>query len=125
MDQVNSSKTRGWVFFIGLVLFLIGIYASVRTVVNLVAFQKYPQGGVLSINFPGVQPIYPSIGQTEESCDISYDPNAPSIMVEGQKKGCKLSVKQARQDAKVADISNSLFYLFIGGSILVLHKRLL
>lgn len=55
MDAASkNSSAYSWLTFLGILLLLIGIFASVRTVFNLVAFDKYPQLGVVpSTIFPG------------------------------------------------------------------------
>ncbi len=125
-----DSKTNTWITFIGVILLLIGIYASVRTVINLKAFERYPQEGVVSFSFGG-QPAY---YQREEDCsyprtyyDVTGQKTRPPTDEEKEQekrdqKNCLSSVKDARERAKVNDISQSLLFLFLGVGVLTTRK---
>ncbi len=140
-------RERPVLLFIGVVLLLIGIYGALRTVINMVAFEKYPQTGVIgAVPWSGIQPA-PSY-QREQDCETSYvytpqlfyekdgvtsrTPNADEkLQMEQQKqlndtqlKNCISGVKEARDVAKINDITQSLLLLFLGGSVL-LYRRIL
>ena len=133
MIAANQTKPHQFITLIGLILLLIGIYASARTIINFVAFPKYPSGGVLSPTFMGV----PYIGPREEDC-ILYPPvySEPGIafteeqktemkeQAKMQQQSCISSAKDAREQAKVNDISQSILFLVLGGGVLALRKRL-
>ena len=129
--QVSDKKPHVWITFIGFILFLIGIYGSVRTSVNFLAFSRYPSQGVF--NMMGV-PMY---GPSEQDCiNTMYSPPYPldsgkiseedrQMMKEQEKKqmdSCLNSVMQAREQAKVNDVSQSLLLLLLGGGTLVVRK---
>lgn len=119
-----------WITFIGVILLLLGIYGSVRTVINMYAFEKYPQGGVLSINLSGQPPYY------QKESDCSYPPSPmydaagkplpitpEQAKIDAQNKAnCLAGVQDAREQAKVNDISQSLLFLFLGVGVLVSHR---
>ncbi len=118
-----------WITFIGLILVLVGLYASARTVINLVAFEKYPQGGVLAFNFSGMTQYY----QQERDCTYPQtyygDGGKPRAATEDeqrneqkQKENCLDGVKDTRNQAKINDISQSLLFLFLGLGVLATRK---
>lgn len=126
----SKSKTPMWFTFIGLMLVLLGLYSSARTAVNLFAFEKYPQGGVLSFNI-GNMPI--PYFQQEKDCNYprTYYNNDGRIRSatpeektdeQNQKQQCLDSVKESRNQAKINDISQSLLFLFLGVGVLVTRK---
>lgn len=126
-----ESKTNSWITFIGIILLLIGLYASVRTIVNLKAFDKYPQEGVISFSFGGMMPPY---YQREQDCtyvrtyfEINGQKTRPATDEEkAQEKrdteSCLSGIEDARERAKVNDISQSLLFLFLGVGVLVSRK---
>ncbi len=126
----NGTKVNSIVSFIGLILLLLGIFATVKTGVNLVFFKKYPTYGVLSLNFMGMPPFM----SREEDCLIfpqTYfnQAGAPRVasddekrMEKLQKEMCIGAVKQNRESAKINDISTSLLFLFLGVGVLVGKK---
>ncbi|QQG44156.1 MAG: hypothetical protein HYW86_04845 [Candidatus Roizmanbacteria bacterium] len=128
--EPGKSKMNAWITFIGVVLLLIGIYASVKTVVNLTLFEKYPQTGVLSINFFGAPTYY----QREQDClypQTYYTPDGQKTRQpneeektreKNQQKICVEGVKEQRQTAKINDISQSLLFLFLGAGVLAARK---
>lgn len=138
VGDVSSSRLNAWVTLIGLLLLLIGIYASGRTVVNLVAFQKYPTAGVLTFNFMGSGMYFPR----EEDCmmqvqmDIVPYPGETEATLSEEEKSlqkeqekqqqeiCLSGIVDARKQARVNDISRSLLFLFLGGGVLGLRKYL-
>jgi hypothetical protein len=124
-----ESKANTWVTFIGVVLLLIGIYATVRTAVNLVAFEKYPSTGVLTLNFSGM----PAYMQREQDCfyPMTYTtPNgAPRAATADEKENekkqqeiCLSGVADARENAKVNDISQALLFLVLGAGVLISRR---
>lgn len=126
-----ESKTNTWITFIGVILVLIGIYGSVRTIVNLKAFERYPQEGVLNFTLGMMQTYYP---QREEDCSYPrtyYEANGQKTrsatdeekaQEKRDEKNCLTGVKEARERAKVNDISQSLLFLFLGVGVLVSRK---
>lgn len=135
MEKKAEHKANVWVTLIGLLLFLVGIFGSVRTVINLTVFDKYPTNGVISLTF---FPSYP--GPREEDClMMSNYPLYPSVdgvklsesekkemkkQQNDQQKSCLSGVIATREQTKVNDISASLLSLFLGGAILSLRKKL-
>ena len=123
MKQKNGSENKFsyFVSVLALVFLLLGLYGSVRTAANLYLFERYPNGGVLSFS---------NYSQREEDCiyPLTYfdADNKARIATEEEKKigeeqkqMCLLSVAKSRENAKVNDISISLFYLFLGVGIFV------
>jgi hypothetical protein len=127
---MKKSKLPDWITFIGIVLLLLGVYASIRTVINMTLFEKYPTEGVISLNFSGQAPY----SQKESDCTYpqlyympdgrtTRPPSADEISVQKeQQQNCLASVAQARQNAKNNDIAQSLMFLFLGTGILVSRK---
>lgn len=119
----SENKFSYFVSVLALVFFLLGSYSSIRTVANLYLFEKYPNGGVLSFNG--------NFMQREEDCQsyamTYFDENGKSRVAtedekkiaDDQKELCLNSVAKSRENAKVNDISVSLFYLFLGIGIFV------
>lgn len=131
------SRVNIWVSLIGLILLLVGIYGSVKTIINFTLFEKYPSTGVLSVSFMPM--YYPGPGAREEDCTTMYyapyPPGDMAKLTEEEKKEmkeqakvqervCVSSVKESREQAKVNDISTSLLALFLGGGVLVFRKKL-
>lgn len=125
----QQSKTNAFISLLGLLLLLLGIYASVRTGINFVFFEKYPTTGVLSIGsaFFGAMP-----SPREEDCLMNYPQtyfdnegqprpatSEEKEREEQQKKACISGVEQAREVAKINDISHSLLFLFLGAGVLI------
>ena len=113
--------------FIAVILILIGFYASLRTLTNLIFFDKYPQQGVLAFNFSGV-PYYP---QREEDC--SYMPyleipgevlseEQKQVRTENERHNCLIGVQESRVNAKINDISQSALFLFLGFGLLAAKR---
>ena len=123
-------NSNSWILCIGVLLLLIGIYALSRTIINIVAFPKYPTTGVISINFSGVSPY------TQKEGDCTYlrmyykdDNKTTRLPTEEEKaqenleiKNCLASVTEVRDEAKVNDISQSTLFLFLGIGILLFRK---
>src|SRR2546425_513880 len=125
MKDETDHKDRPVVLLIGLVLLLTGLYGTARTVVNVIAFEKYPLGGVLNFTLPwsGSTP-YVNL-QREGDCATNYyylpptyyqadnvTPRPPTDIekqqAEVQKQqtamqlaNCVSGVKEARDAAKV------------------------
>lgn len=129
-NRSQKSKVPVWITFIGLVLVLVGLYATTRTIVNLVAFEKYPQVGVLTLSFTGMPQYY----QQEKDCvypQIYYSadgrttrPGSPEEKANEkiQQRNCLEGIKDLRNQAKVNDISQSLLFLFLGLGVLASRK---
>ena len=133
----ETSKDRPWLLFLGVVLLLIGVYGTLRTVVNFIAFEKYPIGGVFSFGLAESTGQY----QREADCVSGYyyptalyykedgmTPRQPTIeeerlMVEQkqqtaiQLENCIAGVGEARDAAKVNDLSQSILFLLLGGAV--------
>lgn len=128
--RTPKSKAPMWITFIGVMLVLVGLYATARTAVNLVAFDKYPQGGVLSFSFGAIPALY---FQQERDCmypQTYVTPEGKSrlateeekINEKRQQQICLESVKDSRNQTKINDISQSLLFLFLGIGVLVTRK---
>lgn len=125
----SQKKVNPWISLIGLLLLLVGVYMSVRTVVNLAFFDKYPTGGVMitPMSFFGGMPYE----QREEDCTMMGQvyfkpdgmPRQPSEdekkMAIQQEKLCIDSVKRSRETAKINDIASSLLFVFMGAGVLI------
>ena len=133
MENVeNVRKERTWVNVIAFILLLLGIYGTVRTAINIVAFDKYPFGGVfpsIPISFGNYQNMQPAYTQKEIDCmylPTYYSPDGMTLRepnaielanTQEQQKNCLESVKESRNSAKIKDISQSLPLLFMGLAI--------
>lgn len=124
MQKTKSSENKisYFVSVLALIFLLLGIYGSVRTILNFKLFEKYPNGGVLSFNN--------YFGEREEDCSYPMPyftmegqarPATPEEekMAAEQKELCLSRVAKSRETAKVNDISISLLYLFLGAGIFV------
>lgn len=136
MKKDYSSPTAfAWITFIGLVFLLLGIYATIRTVVNIALFEKYPTTGVVTFNLSGLPPYFPR----EQDCYYPFTPQPvpvdPSLsespstgdaksQQDQQQKICLEGVKEARDMVKVNDITQSALFLFLGVGILASRKKL-
>lgn len=133
--EKKQSKTHPFISLLGLLLLLLGVYMTVRTCTNFIFFKKYPTTGVMP-----VMPFYGGgmpYSQREDDCYMYYPqtyfkpdglPRTATIdekkMEEQQKKSCLSGVEQARETAKVNDISSSLLFVFLGLGVLI-GKRFL
>lgn len=126
---MKNATAPAWVTFIGLLLLLIGLYASGRTLVNLLLFAKYPTYGVLSLNFSGIA----SYGPNEEDClraQNFFDPSGQTRPASNEEKSrqnqdqetCLSSVREARRASKVNDIAQTVLFLFLGLGTLFSRK---
>ena len=102
---------------------------TVRTATNLIFFKKYPTTGVMpTLQMFGGMPY----SQREEDCTMMSaqpyfkpdgQPRAATsdekLLAEQQKNSCISGVVQARDAAKVNDISSSLLFLFLGLGVLI------
>lgn len=131
-SAAKEPRLHSWVYFLGIILLLLGLYASVRTAINLALFDKYPQGGVISLSIFGMPQYY----QREQDCfypQPMFSPDGKSIepteeQVQMQKKQqqlCLEGVAESRQTAKVSDISQSVLFLFLGAGLLLARKKYL
>lgn len=118
---MKKSSVPAWVTFIGLLLLLLGLYASGRTGVNFLLFPKYPTAGVLSLNFSGIAAYGPNEADCLRSQTYS-DPAEPARPISNEEKfrqnqdqeTCLSSVREARRASKVNDIAQSVLFLFLG-----------
>ncbi len=125
-ESLKESKVSAWVLFIAIILLLIGIYGGVRTGVNLLFFPKYPTSGVLSMNFVG----FPVYNQNEEDCAFPQTyftadgkTSRPATPEEKEQEkinqqNCVRSAIQARESARINDISQSILFLFLGTGLI-------
>lgn len=125
MKKINKteSKLPYLVSVMALFFLLLGLFSSARMAANIYLFEKYPNGGVLSFNG--------NFMQREEDCQsypmAYFDDNGKSRLAtedekkiaEEQKQLCLDSVAKSRENAKVNDISISLFFLFLGAGIFI------
>ncbi|MES2224297.1 MAG: hypothetical protein V4469_05205 [Patescibacteria group bacterium] len=141
MEQ--NKKQNQWMIFIGVILLLAGVYGIARTSINLFAFDKYPQEGVYPAfpffqstsyapapyygregdciaNYSITYPIYDSTGKIvkqtpEEKADAQKQQDL-------QKENCLQGIAEARDRAKINDISQSLLMLFLGAGVLAARR---
>lgn len=124
MNPIKTNNTTvAWISFIGLILLLIGIYGSARTILNLALFPKYPTAGAISLNLSGFSSYS---GPREEDCMYMSPPpmGESPLFMENQKLSCISSVKASQEQAKMNDISQSALFLFLGIGILKSRKYL-
>lgn len=136
METKNNGQTPlfsvnigGLFVLIAAISLLVGIFASVKTVANVVMFKKYPTTGVLNMSFFG-QPPY---SQREEDCyypqtyysaDNKIRP-ATKDELENEKKtqeACLKNVVVARENTKNNDVSVSIFFIFLGAGLIIVKK---
>lgn len=131
--QITSKTVSPWILLIGLILLITGLYGAGRSVVNMTMFDKYPTTGVYSFSFFNgcQQPVYQ---QREQDClyPLTYyktdgitlrEPTEGELQRDtAQQQICVGGVTEARDAAKVNDISQSLLYLVLGAGILVSRK---
>lgn len=126
-------KVQSWFLFVGVIMLLIGIYATLRTGINLFAYKNYPSGGVIPLNFSGM-PFY---SQNEEDCynlppimtDRSVQEDGSSALsVQEQRqldiKSCLTSITKERDNSKTNDIAQSSLFLFMGLGLIIARKFL-
>jgi len=133
-DTKTNHQNHQWVLFIATMLILLGIYGSLRTVINFFAFDRYPQEGV----YPNI-PIFSSssyapYSSREEDCTaypaIYYDkdqnvrPGTPEEKTQErvQQQNCLSQVREARERAKINDISQSALFLFLGAGVIAFRR---
>lgn len=132
MEKKSSeSRVYPWVTFIAVVLLLLGVYGSVRTLINFVAFSKYPPYGIYTLSFmiPGYY------GPREQDCNYNYPqtyfspdgkPRTPTKeekeQERQQKQSCLDGVHESREQAKINDISQSMLFLTLGIGLLVSRR---
>lgn len=145
--DAHADKDRPILLFLGLVLLILGIYGSLKTTVNLVAFDAYPQEGV----FPFSQAEYDPMSR-EQDCVVNYS-YTPPIYYEAdgftmrqaepaeqeydetyrkqqelQAQNCVSGVQDARKAALVDDISKSAIFILLAVLVLAyarIFKRIL
>ncbi len=113
-------------------MLLVGLYATIRTVVNLTFFEKYPSEGVLTIS-----PFMAPYGQREQDCLYSQTyytqdgqktrpPTAEEKQREKEQQSlCLSGLSEARKNAKVTDITQSATFLLLGTGVLIGRKKFL
>jgi hypothetical protein len=128
--QSLENKVSYFVGVLALIFSLLGVFGSVRTLTNIYLFEKYPNGGVLSFNnnfmqreedcqsYMGPMSYFDDKGQTRPATEDEKK------LADEQKQICLSSVAKSRENAKINDISISLFYLFLGVGIFVGKKYL-
>lgn len=123
----QNSNISTWTSFIAVLFILVGLYGTFRTLTNLMFFDKYPQSGVLNLNFSGI-PYYP---QKESDCNYPVDYQNPEMTDEQKtqqremdQKNCIQGIVDVRESAKANDISQSALFLFLGVGLLA-AKRIL
>jgi len=137
MDNKNGPavtvRFNSVIMFLGLVILLIGIFASARTIINFSAFGKYPTTGVLNLSPFG----FPLLSAREEDCiqvgasTYFTQDNKPRPPTDDEKisekrnyNSCVGSVIQSREAAKANDISLSLLLLILGSGLLISNRFL-
>lgn len=132
MEDTKKPQTfYNIISFIAIVLLIIGIYFSVKTIVNFIAFDKYP----VNISFLSMMSISPY--GSEEDCSSSVfispavytdsgetrEPTAEEKkQQEEEKQNCLKSVEKNRKQTKVNDILTSFLFLFLGVGILATRR---
>lgn len=130
----NRKKPNHWIekliSFLGFFIFLLGIYASLRTGYNFIFLKNnYPTIPVITLNpFP-----YSSF---EEDCYQQF--NYPYYNEKGQPReplkqekelrqqninNCLKRIEKQRRETKINDAWTSIFLLFLGGSIIIYSKK--
>ncbi len=116
-----------FVNFFGWLLFLLGIYISLKIIFNLVYFkEKYPVQPII-----GYSNVFP---QYEEDCyqgtfveiprkdlDLQETRNYKDEM-EREIKNCISKIRKARKETKIRDIWSSFMFMFLGGGILITKR---
>ena len=131
--QITSKTVSPWISLIGLVMLIMGLYGAGRTATNMTMFDKYPTVGVYSFSFFGSSQM-PVYTQREQDClyPITYYKTDGITLRSGSKEEiardtaqqqiCVSGVTEARNNAKINDISQSLLYLVLGAGILLSRK---
>lgn len=123
--ESSQGKANTFITLVGVILLLLGIFGTVRTAVNLLAFSKYPTTGIFTINITGIPPYY----QREEDCMFPQTyytqdgkPRGSTTEEQAQSKEqqriCLTGIRDSREATKTNDISTSLLFLFLGVGIL-------
>ncbi len=136
-------KDRPIMFFIGVLLLLVGLYGTLKTVVNLVVFERYPLNGVYEIPFSAPDPY--GTTQREQDCEFNYSyipvsyydadgyirgaseteraaDETYKAQQEINKQTCIEGVKEARKESMVNDISQSLIFLLLAMGMLTFGR---
>lgn len=138
--EKNDTKDRPALFFIGVLLLLVGLYGSFTTLVNILAFEKYPQHSIFSLSGNGGEYGSP---QSEADCTASYYYQAPTYYegdsnvmreptpqevkdeaayearLKGDEQNCISRVELSRKETMVTDISQSAIFLLLAFGVLV------
>lgn len=113
-----------------------GIYGSGRITLNIALLDKYPpEGAIPSSLLTGTTGSYIYPYSKESDCKMI----APYYSVDGQPRSptpeeeqfnkenegrCLAGIAEDRKKAKINDINQSAFLIFIGAGLLALRKRL-
>lgn len=124
----HSYSSHPWITFIGIVLLLIGIFASVRTLYNT-TMMAYPQSGVLYFNMSGMAPYYqrasdciqnqPYYGADGAVRESNAEEKKQQMLTQ---ENCLKGVADAQHQAKTNDIGTSVFFLFLGVGVLLSRR---
>lgn len=117
MESDNQSAQKNNVIqILGAVLIIAGFYGLTLSVVNTVAFSKYPTEGVYSINIKGSP-----YNKREEDCRIVEDLNQIDNSTEEKKEVqksnldiCWGGVSQERIKVKILDYTQSTVLFILG-----------
>lgn len=124
--QKPNSILYAIISFIGIVLLLIGIYAAVRTTVNVFTFEKYPiDNGFFSFVFSPYQSEADCLNPQKYYTNDGKERTATEQEKQDakvQEESCLSQVQDSRKSAKTNDISASILYLFLGAGILLTRK---
>lgn len=125
----HSTHSHPWITFIGIVLLLIGIFASVRTLYNTTMLAAYPQSGVLYFNMSGMVPYYqrasdciqnqPYYGADGAVRESSAEEKKQQMLTQ---ENCLKGVVDTQAQAKTNDIGTSAFFLFLGVGVLLSRR---
>lgn len=128
------TAARDWFFYIGILLFVIGIYGVLRIGFNSFVLAQYPTDGAIPSNI--LTPSSYSYGFQRASDCLPYpqsyfDPmtNAARPATTEEKKNeeitterCLQGIAEDRQRAKTTDMGTAAFFLATGLGLLVATK---
>lgn len=123
MKNKNNSWPEKVINFLGWLILLVGIYATIKTSFNFFYYKKYPVDPVIGPGF-----FYPKY---EEECyeqnnypffDEKGKPRKPSLEEERLRKenikNCIKKIDKQREQTKQNDVWISFMLVFLGGGIL-------
>lgn len=131
---MKKNKPNHWIekliSFLGFFIFLLGIYASLRTGYNVIFLKNnYPTTSVINLNpFPSSSfeedcyqqfnyPYYDEKGQPRKPYKEEEELRRENI------KNCLKRIEKQRKETMINDIWTSIFFLFLGGVILIYSKK--